>query len=98
MSIFGFLILAIIGCAYMAPWLIACRRRHNRRDQIGVLNLVGGWNPVFWACAFTWATDGDVEPRPVYREPREPMLMPEVSRSWLIAIGVAALIVFVLFG
>ena len=97
MSIAGFIVLAVIGCAYMAPTIIACRRHHNQRNQIGVLNALFGWTPIGWAAAFTWACTNDVEVRP-YREPREPVFTQPLSWPWLICIGVAAVVIFVLFG
>ena len=96
MSVGGFIVISIILAAYMAPWLIACKRHHTQRNQIGVLNALFGWTPIGWAAAFTWACTDNVEPRPVYREQREPILMPEVSRPWLITIGVVALVIFIL--
>jgi hypothetical protein len=98
MSIAGFLVVAIIGCGYFLPTIIAYRHHHNRRDQIAVLNALLGWNPIFWATAFTWACTDDVEPQPVYQEPREPILAQPISRGWLITIGISALAIFLLFG
>jgi hypothetical protein len=94
MSVGGFLVLAVIGCAYFGPTIIAVARNHNHKAEIGAWNALFGWTAIMWALAFMWATDDNVSPRP----PREPVLLEPLSLPWLIGIVVAAVIVFVLFG
>jgi hypothetical protein len=97
MSIGGFVVLSVIACGYFAPTIIAYRRNHNHKTEIAGWNAVLGWTAIVWAAAFTWALDGDVSPRPE-RVQREPVFTNPLSLPWLVAIGLAAVVLFVLFG
>lgn len=60
------LLIALAGlamAAYMAPVMIAARRRHPYAWSILVLTLFGGWTFFFWVAALAWAVG------PIRREP-----------------------------
>jgi hypothetical protein len=97
MTLGGLLVISIFLALYMIPAIIAYRRHHISRRQIGVYNLLVGWNPVIWGAAFAWALDGDVETREAV-SPHEPILMQPIAWPWLVVIGVATLVLAVLFG
>jgi 4-amino-4-deoxy-L-arabinose transferase-like glycosyltransferase len=57
-----FLILTVIGfCLYFLPSIIAFQRKHLRRNQILLLNLLLGWTLIGWVVSIVWSVGPDVE-------------------------------------
>ena len=51
----------LLGLAvYLAPALLAFKRRHPNRVGIFVLNLLTGWSVIGWALALVWSLPGKV--------------------------------------
>lgn len=47
----------LVGLAllYVAPTILAFRRKHHNRQAIAALNLLAGWTVVGWIAALVWA-------------------------------------------
>lgn len=75
--------LAILGCLYFLPALIAWRRRHHNQTAISLCNLLLGWTVLGWVLTLIWAATAVRRPAPavvMYAPVPQTQVCPECGR------------------
>jgi len=76
----GMIVIAVLVCGYLLPWIVAAMRGHLNTMAIGVFNLFLGWTFLGWVAALVWACTSNVKPR-AQRQPRQASLYGLASAS-----------------
>ena len=76
----GMIVIAVLVCGYLLPWIVAAMRGHLNTMAIGVFNLFLGWPLLGWVAALVWACTSNVKPR-AQRQPRQASLYGLASAS-----------------
>src|SRR5262249_60361231 len=76
----GMIVIAVLVCGYLLPWIVAAMRGHLNTMAIGVFNLFLGWSFLGWGAALVWACTSNVKPR-AQRQPRPASLSALASAS-----------------
>jgi hypothetical protein len=63
-------VLCLLCALYLAPFIIAARREHERLGGVLALNLLVGWTGIGWLLALRWALRPSPAPEPAVRARR----------------------------
>jgi hypothetical protein len=56
------LVLCLLFALYLAPFVVAARREHERLGAVLALNLLVGWTGIGWLLVLRWARRGAPPP------------------------------------
>jgi len=63
-------VLCLLCAVYLAPFIVAARREHERLGAVLALNLLVGWTGIGWLLALRWARRPPKATEPAVRSRR----------------------------